>query len=220
MSPRRIYETELKELKGNVEGMGVSVQATYMRLFAALKQKDVQTLEEIAKCDRDVHNMQRKIEGECLNLITKQQPIARDLRQVTASLKATADVSRIGEMCVDIAELLLRMGVKDITDYSAHLPELIEKTKLQVADAVTAFSDCSIRVASRVIEGDDTIDGLFNLVKDDLIAHLKNESKDPDECVDTLMIDKYLEKIGDHAVNIAEWTLFQESGEYKNVRIL
>ena len=109
MSPRRLYEEELKQLQESVEEMGMGVRATYARLFSALQQQKESVIEEIITSDQSTHTLQRRIEGSCLNLITKQQPIARDLRQVSASLKVVTDISRIGDQCSDIAELVKRM---------------------------------------------------------------------------------------------------------------
>lgn len=220
MAPRIIFEAELKRLQEDVEEIGMAVQALYIKLFCAYSKKKTDELIEITKSDRDIHVMQRNIESSCLNLITKQQPIARDLRQVTAALKAVNDISRIGDQCADIGELLLRMKLKDISEFSPHLSDMIARTKEQLSEATDAFAKKDITVAEEVIKKDDLVDDLFNLVKDDLIAHLKEDGKDPDDCVDVLMIAKHLEKIGDHAVNMAEWNIFRETGAINNIRLL
>lgn len=220
MSPRKQYEEELNKLQESVEEIGVYVQSIYVKVFSALDQKQESSLQEVVSSDRDIHAMQRAIEAGCLNLITRQQPIAKDLRQVTATLKAVTDISRIGDQCVDIAELLLRMNMKKIAEFSSHLPEMIEKTKDQLAEALEVLMQRDVEEAKTVIEKDDLVDDLFNLVKDDIIAHLKNGKKDPDDCVDVLMIAKHLEKIGDHAENMAQWAIFRETGAVENIRLM
>lgn len=220
MAPRITFEAELKRLQEDVEEIGMAVQALYIKLFWAHSEKKKDELIEITKSDRDIHVMQRNIESSCLNLITKQQPIARDLRQVTAALKAVNDISRIGDQCVDIAELLLRMNLKAFSEFSAHLNDMIARTKEQLSEATDAFVQKDATVAEEVIKKDDLVDDLFNLVKEDLIAHLKEDGKDPDDCIDILMIAKHLEKIGDHAVNMAEWSIFRETGAINNIRLL
>ncbi len=220
MSPRKTFDSELKRLHEDVEEIGMAVQALYIKLFWALSEKKEDELVEIAKSDRDIHAMQRSIESSCLNLITKQQPVARDLRQVTAALKAVNDISRIGDQCVDIAELLLRMNMKELSEFSEHLSNMIVQTKEQLSEATDAFMQKDTTVAAGVIEKDDLVDDLFNLVKDDLIRHLKEDGKDPDDCIDVLMIAKHIEKVGDHAVNMAEWAIFRETGEINNVQLL
>lgn len=220
MAPRITFEAELKRLQEDVEEIGMAVQALYIKLFCAYSKKKTEELIEITKSDRDIHVMQRNIESSCLNLITKQQPIARDLRQVTAALKTVNDISRMGDQCVDIGELLLRMKLKDISEFSSHLSDMIARTKEQMSEAADAFAKRDITAAEEVIKKDDLVDDLFNLVKEDLIAHLKEDGKDPDDCVDVLMIAKHLEKIGDHAVNMAEWNIFRETGVINNIRLL
>ncbi len=220
MAPRATFEAELKKLHTDVEEMGMEVQRLYIKMFWAHEKKEKEQLTEITRSDRDIRTMQRNIESSCLNLITKQQPIARDLRQVTAALKAVNDISRIGDQCVDIAELFLRMDLKDVAEFSIHLRDMVEKTKEQLAEAVDAFIQKDAAAAGKVIEKDDLVDDLFHQVKEDLICHLKEEGKDSDDCVDVLMIAKHLEKIGDHAVNMAEWAVFCETGEINDVRLL
>lgn len=220
MSPRVLFERQLAQLHNDVEEMGLTVEKTYDALFDALWKKEEDTILTVLKNDRIVNDMQRGIEASCLSLITKQQPVAKDLRLVTASLKVVTDIERIGDHCSDIAELLLRMQLKDISVYSEHIKTMIEETKKLEHAAVDAFVSRDIEAAKKVIDGDDIVDELFNKVVEDLIAYLKNGTMNADECIDVLMIAKYLEKIGDHAVNIGEWEIFQETGTIADVRLL
>lgn len=220
MSPRPTFEQELKQLHEDVREMGMTVERTYDELFYAVKQQNDEMLERIMKSDRIINDMQRSIEASCLTLITKQQPVARDLRLVTAALKVVTDIERIGDHCADIAELMLRIEMADMTKYSQHLPKMIEETKKLEHAAVDAFVNRNLAVAKQAVLDDDIVDDLFNKVKLDLVEHIKAGSIDADECVDVLMIAKYLEKIGDHAVNIGEWEDFQENGTIDDVRIL
>lgn len=220
MAPRITFETELNRLQKDIEEIGMAVQALYIKLFRALAEKKEEELLRIMESEHDIHVMQRGIESSCLNLITKQQPIACDLRQITAALKSVNDISRIGDQCADIAELLLRMHMKELAEFSKHLSDMIVRTGEQLSEAIEAFIQKDTGAATEVIKKDDFVDDMFNLVKDDLIRHLKEEGKDPDDCVDVLMITKHLEKIGDHAVNMAEWTLFRETGKLNDIRLL
>lgn len=220
MSPRTVFEHELRVLKDNVAGMSLQVEAAYEELFTALGNKDGEQIKKILKSDRVVTDMERNIESRCLSLITKQQPVARDLRMVTASLKVVTDIERVGDHVTDIAELILRLGMKPLTGYSVHLTPMVKATKEMIHAAVEAFVGRNEIAAKEVIESDDVVDDLFNKVKSDLIEYLKKETMNADECVDVLMIAKYLEKIGDHAVNIAQWEIFQETGDIGEVRVL
>ena len=220
MSPRITFDHELEQLQQRVTEMGTRVDGAYEKLFQALDVRDQETVENILKSDRIVHDMERDIESKCLNLITRQQPVARDLRTISASLKVVTDIERIGDHVADMAELLLRLKLPVLEEFSPVLPKMIEETRRMVHDAVEVFVNRQTEEAKRVIAEDDRIDDYFNQVKEDLIKLLKEEKKLPDDCVDVLMITKYLEKIGDHAVNIGEWAIFRETGSMEDTLLL
>lgn len=220
MSPRISFDNELKLLKRNVADMVNRVEENYERLFEALKEQNEEEIIKIRNNDKMFGKKQREIESQCLFLITKQQPVASDLRVVTASLKVVTDIERIGDNVADMAELLLRLKLKDLALFSIHIDGMIDATREMFCDAVDAFVNRNPERAREVIKEDDVIDEFFNKVKSDLIESLKKEIKDADECIDVLMLAKYLEKIGDHAVNIAEWEIFQETGNISDVRLL
>ncbi len=220
MSPRNTFEMQLTQLHEDVKEMGIAVEHNYDTLFEAMERKDAKTVREILKADQVINDMQRSVEASCLSLITKQQPVAKDLRLVTASLKVVTDIERIGDHCADIAELLLRMEMKELGAYSPHIYAMIEETKKMEHAAVDAFVNRDVIAAANVIKQDDIVDDLFNKVKADLVKHLKGDTVDADECIDVLMIAKYLERIGDHAVNIGEWEIFQETGTIEEVKLL
>lgn len=220
MSPRITFENELKRLKENVADMARRVEENYDSLFDAFNNKAEEEMIRIRNIDKEINKRQREIESQCLFLITRQQPVIGDLRVVTASLKVVTDIERVGDHVADMADLLLRIGMKDLEQYSVHLIPMIRFAKELFRTAVDAFVNRNSEIAGKAINADDVVDELFNKVKNDLIEALKREVKDADECVDVLMIAKYLEKIGDHAVNISEWELFQETGNMNDMRIL
>ena len=220
MSPRVNYENELALLHDNLEEMGLLVEKNLEQLFVALEKKEKEILEEIRGNDRIINDMERAIESKCLTLITKQQPIAGDLRFVSATLKVVTDIERAGDQIVDIAELLLRMEMIDLTAYSEHFEPMVQETCKMVNKAVDAFISRNLEVAEQVIREDDVVDDLFNKVKDEVIAKVKDNKISADECVDALMIAKHLEKIADYAVNVGEWGVFQETGDLDDKRIL
>ncbi|MBR6770663.1 MAG: phosphate signaling complex protein PhoU [Lachnospiraceae bacterium] len=220
MSPRITFEHELEELKENVAEMSLQVEKTYKGLFRALEEKDADRIRKIMEMDRAISDVERNIESRCLSILTRQQPVARDLRIVTAVLKVVTDIERAGDHVADMAELMLRLNMNDLTTYSAHVNPMIEETLEMFRDAVKAFINRDRASAAEVIDRDDVVDNLFSSVKEDLIEYLKKETKNADECIDVLMIAKYLEKIADHAVNIGEWELFQETGDIGKSRLL
>lgn len=220
MSPRISFEKDLTLLDENVAEMGKKALENYEALFVAFEKGDKEEIHRITKIDKEIGNRQREIESQCLFLITKQQPIVGDLRVVTAALKVVTDIERVGDHVADIAELLLRIGIKDLTQYSIHIVPMLMAAKDMTKMAVDAFTGRDRELAEEVIASDDVVDELFNNVKSDLIELLKRDAKDADDCIDVLMIAKYLEKIGDHAVNIGQWEVFKETGNMDNMRLL
>ena len=220
MSPRKLFERELEELRQDVLQMGEWVEDGYSVLFDTLDKQDGETMKKVVRHDRAISDMQRNIESKCLSLLTRQTPVARDLRTVSAALKIVSDLERIGSHLSDMAELFTRMEYLPLAEVSGNFPTMIEETKKSVSRSVSAFVDLKMKQAEEVIDADDVIDDFFNQVKNDLVAGLKAENKAADIYVDALMVAKYLEKIGDHAVNIAKWEIFQETGVIDEVRLL
>ena len=213
MSPRNVFERELEQLLERIARMSYLVEEAYEKLFLALAEKNREAIEEIKKNDRNINALNREIESQCLKLITKQQPIARDLRIVSSVLKMVSDIERVGDNVSDMAELLLRIQMQPLSTYSSHLEGMVVATKELFANAVEAFVNNDLKASRQVVLGDDVIDMLFNKVKNDIIEALKSEHTNTDEYIDMMMLTKYLEKIGDHAVNVAEWQIFRETGE-------
>lgn len=220
MTPRITFEHALEDLKVSLEEMGQHIESTYERLFLAIGAGDKAAIGAIVRGDRIVNDMEKSIEARCLSLITRQQPIARDLRVISAALKIVTDLERIGDNISDIGEVALRFENTDIFGYSPHLAAMADAAKEQICAAVECFVDRDMEAARNVIKGDDLIDGLFNQVKEDVIRFLRSGEFPADECVDIMSVAKYLEKIGDHANNIAEWECFQETGNIRNTRLL
>lgn len=220
MSPRMTFENELKLLRDNISEMAKRVEENYASLFEAYERKAQDELYRIKAIDKEINKKQREIESQCLFLITKQQPIVGDLRVVTAGLKVVTDIERVGVHVADMAELILRIEMKDLDRYSVHLHPMIKAAKEMLHTSVEAFVNRNTQAAQEVIKSDDVVDDLFDKVKCDLILSLKKDLQDADECIDVLMLAKYLEKIGDHAVNIGEWEVFQETGNISDMRVL
>ena len=220
MAMRINYMEELDSLRRSVKEMGEAVEASFDQLLSAVDNKDEDLEMKIISGDRVINDMERNIESRCLSLITRQQPIAGDLRMISAALKVVTDIERIGDQTADIAELMLRMKGKELDLYSRHITGMLGVAKEIVHDAVDAFVDRDSKAADEVIRHDDVVDELFSKVKDDLVRRLQEGVSDVDACVDVLLIAKYLERIGDHAVNIAEWELFQESGSIRDIRLM
>jgi phosphate transport system protein len=223
MSPRLHYQKELKDLSNSLRDMSESVREAYEKLLSALEANDWDEIEEIAASEKMFSEMQRVIEAKCLYLTARQQPMAGDLRLITATLKVVADFERIGDQIADIAELFLRIDVKKSIEqdvFPPHFDEMLKTTGKMLGNAIDAFFAGNPTFAETVIRMDDEVDAFFNQIKDELITHLKNNSKDADECIDILMVAKHLEKIGDYAEDIAQWQIFRETGIMKDTRLL
>lgn len=215
------FEHELETLRKNMDAMGKGIQQAFADLLSAIALNDLEELDRIQKNDRKINEMERKIEAECLLLLTRQQPVlASDLRIVSSVMKAVGDMERIGDHAADIADMAVRLNGISYKEYAPSMPEMFEETRKILCDGVELFMARDKEQAKEFYKRDDKIDDLFNQVKEELVACLKEGKKDTDACVDLLMVAKYLERIGDHAVNISEWEVFKETGSIKNERIL
>ena len=221
MSVRMNFEHELETLRENMDAMVKEVEQAFADLLLAIAVNDLEELDRIQKNDRKINEMERKIEAECLLLLTRQQPVlASDLRIVSSVMKAVGDMERIGDHAADIADMAVRLNGISYKEYAPSMPEMLEETRKILCDGVELFMARDKEQAKVFYKRDDKIDDLFNQVKEELITCLKEGKKNPDACVDLLMIAKYLERIGDHTVNISEWEVFKETGSIKNERIL
>lgn len=220
MSIRVTYEHELQELNKDLKEMAHMVVTAIEQTFIAFEDQNFTLAEEIIKGDRTVNDMERAIESRCLSLILRQQPVAGDLRQVSTALKVVTDLERIGDHASDIAELILRLKSDHAYHIVKHLPVMAACAQQMVHNAIDAFIERDMDAAVKIIKKDDEVDELFNQVKNEVIELLKASPDQADQGIDLLMIAKYLERIGDHAVNVCEWTQFSKTGALKNVRIM
>lgn len=220
MSPRITYEQELLQLKNAVREMNERAEISYGKLLIAAANDQREKLEELLTVDREFLDMQRQIEAMCLQLLTKQTPIATDLRIVSAALKVVTDIERIGDHVTDMAELFIRLDPPYQPQRGVLLQSMMEEAKEMVHDAAVAFVEGDLNLAIRVIDRDDTVDDLFNQVKEAMMEGIRKKTLSADEIVDFLMLAKYVEKIADHAVNISEWAVFQKTGNMQNKRLL
>ena len=220
MSVRVTYELELEKLNQDLKEMAHMVENAIEQTFVAFEDQNHEKAEEIIKGDRTINDMERAVESRCLSLILRQQPGACDLRQVSTALKVVTDLERIGDHASDIAELILRIKVEHAYHIVKHLPTMAAAAQKMVHDAIEAFIAQDLEAAMEIIKRDDEVDTLFNQVKTDVIDLLKTSPNQADQGIDLLMVAKYLERIGDHAVNVCEWTQFSKTGALKNVRIM
>lgn len=212
MVPRELFERELMELMDQIEEMATMIKREYRNLEKAMGKKDDAAIRMIIENNKSFYKMKKHIEDQCLKVITKQQPVATDLRMVSSVLKIVSDMERVGDHAGDIGELVLRLSGAELKEFSVHLDGMITAAMELFSNAIDAFVHADSEMAKQAIKDDDIVDDLFNKVKVDIINGLKKEAGREDEYIDMLMLAKYLEKIGDHGVNIAKWQLFREDG--------
>lgn len=220
MSVRIVFEQELSSLKHSVREMSERAEISYDRLLIAAAENQREVLQELLAADREFLEMQRRIEAMCLTLLTRQQPLATDLRVVSAALKVVTDVERIGDHVTDMAELFLRLEPPFHPQRRKLLQAMMINAKEMVHEAVEAFVSGNRELAEKVIAQDDVVDDYFNQVKKCMMEGIRNQTLGADEIVDVLLLAKYVEKIADHAVNISDWAIFQQTGNMQDKRLL
>ena len=217
---RRVFDEQLDKLNIDLTKMGHLVEVSIENMIDAFKHHDKALAKEIIENDRLINDMERSIESRAFSLILRQQPIASDLRNVTSALKIVTDLERIGDQAADIAEIIYHFEGKHAYRTVEHIPTMAKKAKIMVHEAIDAFIKKDLTTAQLVKDMDDEIDSLFEEVKQEVIEILKENSEKVDYCIDFLMIAKYLERVGDHAVNICEWLEFNQTGTVNQHRLI
>ena len=210
----------MDKLNIDLTKMGHLVEVSIENMIDAFKHHDKALAKEIIENDRLINDMERSIESRAFSLILRQQPIASDLRNVTSALKIVTDLERIGDQAADIAEIIYHFEGKHAYRTVEHIPTMAKKAKIMVHEAIDAFIKKDLTTAQMVKDMDDEIDSLFEEVKQEVIEILKENSEKVDYCIDFLMIAKYLERVGDHAVNICEWLEFNQTGTVNQHRLI
>ncbi|MCL2492471.1 MAG: phosphate signaling complex protein PhoU [Clostridiales bacterium] len=217
---RTQYDEQLAEMNRLLLKMGASIENAIQMAAQALLTQDRELAEKTIQYDSEIDSLEKEIEHVCLNLIMRQQPVASDLRQVSAVLKMITDMERIGDHAEDISEITILLAGDVYIKKLEHIPQMANVTTEMVTKSLNAFVMKDDALAKEVIATDDKVDELFCNVKEDLLALIQEDIENGGQAMDLLMIAKYFERIGDHAVNIAEWVIFSVTGEHKNIRIL
>ncbi len=209
---RNRFDRQLDELNTRLVQMGRLCETAIKKATQALQNNALDMATDIIDSDEDINRAEKAIETLCLRLLMEQQPVARDLRQISAALKMITDLERIGDWASDIAEIILSSGEVPSGDYP-NVVKMSEAASKMVVEAVDAYVKKDLGLAKEVQEEDDIVDELFEQNRNLLIERIKQTSgKEATGAVDLIMITKYLERIGDHAVNVAEWVEFSITG--------
>ena len=211
---RKHFDDQIAQLGEQMMAMGALVENTIERAIRALQTDDMAEAAAIRDGDHIVDEKEREVEAMCIHMLLQQQPVARDLRTISAALKMITDMERIGDQADDIAEIVLYLE-----DMPAESHELLRKMAEaaigMVSDSVDAYVRQDVALAEKVIADDDTVDAYFDKVKQALIRRIADDPAEGGTALELLMIAKYLERIGDHATNIAEWVEFSVTGVHK-----
>lgn len=213
---RKQYDLELDELNTLLIEMAATVEQAVADSMKALKERDKELAMTVSQNDRDVDRMERRIEDMCLTLLLRQQPVAGDLRFISAALKIITDLERIGDHAQDICEISLTMDDKPLSVTIDLITRMFEESTAMIKMAIDAFITKDEDLATQCINHDDVVDDLFVELRKKLIAKFQEKQDDPQELVDLLQIAKYLERVGDHAQNIGEWVIFSLTGHHKD----
>ena len=205
---RSKFDEQLLELNKEMIEMGNKIILSIKNAIEALVARDENMAKAIMESDAVVDHLQRKIEGICFNLLIQQQPVARDLRTVTAAMKMVTDMERIGDHAADISEMTILMGQNSQIDKFEHISQMATETMIMLNHSIEAYVEKNVIKAKEVIEHDDIVDDLFVEAKKDVIELILNSPSEGEGATDILMIAKYFERIGDHATNIAEWVIY------------
>ena len=208
---RSRFDEQLEQLNTEMIRMGAMCEEVIALAASALVKGDTETASQITPLDKEIDQTERDIENLCMKLLLQQQPVARDLRQISAALKMITDMERIGDQAEDIAEIITFLNGRTAEEHS-QIREMAKAASKMVTDSVDAYVKHDTELAEQVIAYDDVVDKFFDSVKTNLIGMIAENPTDGEYALDLLMIAKYFERIGDHATNIAEWVLYSVTG--------
>lgn len=210
---RNRFDEQLALLNVELIKMGSLCELAISNVIKGLLDDNDELLKLVADTDNEIDEKEREIESMCLKLLLQQQPVAKDLRTISSALKMISDMERIGDQASDIAEIAEYIEGQDAKNHT-HLKKMAEAAAQMVTESIKSFVDKDLALAHKVMNDDDIVDDHFDEVKTDIIGLIREGEVSAEFSLDLLMIAKYLERIGDHAVNIAEWVEFSITGEH------
>lgn len=211
---RKTFDEQLDLLSQELTHMGALCETAIASATEALKNRDVDLAKHAIAADQEIDQQEREIERLCLKLLLQQQPVARDLRQISSALKMITDMERIGDQAADISEIVTYMSEENLIQELDRIDAMARAASQMVTQSVDAYVKKDLDLAKQVIADDDAVDELFEEIKRELIRMIAGEPNCGEQALDFLMIAKYLERIGDHATNIAEWVEFSILGRH------
>jgi phosphate transport system protein len=214
------YDEQLSKLNASLIEMGALIEHAIASATKVLEEQDVETARQIIADDQTIDEQERDIERMCLKLLLHQQPVAGDLRQISTALKMITDMERIGDHASDISELCVYLAGQTYIKKLEHITSMANATIKMVKESIDSFVKKDLALAQAVMAYDDVVDDLYCTIKKELIGLVHENVGNGEQAFDLLQIAKYYERIGDHAVNIAEWVIFSITGKHKNKQVL
>lgn len=215
MTVRKLFEEELALLKQELVEMCRLTEQMIYSAIEALEKKDRELGKRVREADKRVDEYEMDIEKKCMRLLLKQQPVAKDFREVSTALKMITDIERFGDQASDIGDIVYTMPGEEYIKKLTHITAMGNLAVKMARDSVNSFILNDEKLADSVIKADDEMDDLFITVKNELINCINRDARNGDQAIELMMIAKYLERIGDHAVNVAEWTKYNETGVHQ-----
>lgn len=209
------YERQLKRLNDEMIDMATMIERSIETAIKALSNQDTELARQAIEADAEIDHKEKDIENLCLRLLLTQQPVARDMRQISSALKMITDMERIGDHASDISELTIIMAGKPYIKKLTHIHKMAKETMIMLVHSIEAFVEKNEQKAIDVIKHDDIVDDLFLQIKEELIKLIHQNPDNGEQATDLLMVAKYMERIGDHATNIAEWVIFSIRGTHE-----
>ena len=205
---RKRFDKQLEELGKEMQEMGVMVEESIQKAIEALLRQDAELAKTVMETDALVNQKQKEIENLCFTLLMQQQPVASDLRTISAALKMVTDMERIGDHATDISEMTVHLAREPYIKNLYHIRQMASETMWMLIQSIEAYVEKDEKKANGVILHDDIVDTLFAETKNELIELIHKDKNNGEQATDLLMVAKYFERIGDHATNIAEWVIF------------
>lgn len=218
--PRKIFDRELADLNQRMAETGSEVDSRIQQTISSLRNMDLAEAETVAKGDNDIDRMVRIMEKDCIDLITLQQPIAKDLRTIAAFLKILTDVEREADHCADICEILLAGELKGNSLAVSHVVQMLEAARAMFRRAMNVLISRDVEEARNICDSDDEVDAMFGKIILEVCQYISENPGRVMSEIDLLFITKYAERMGDHATNIAEWVIYMETGEHPDLNSL
>lgn len=217
---RTYFDKELESLHIDLIKMGSMIEDAIFGSIEGLTTGNRDLCLSVVNGDKAIDEMEKQIETKCLRILWHDQPLAKDLRAVSTAIKMITDMERIGDQAQDIADIALSLHAGSINEMSTSIPKMAQEAAKMVKNSISSFVDGDLELAKSTIDHDDVVDGMFDVIKQELINLVKQDSGYADGVIDALMIIKYLERIADHAVNICEWVEFYQTGIHKQNKII